>query len=393
MQFVQIGRHTRIAILNKITDYMPNPTFERVAAPGAHEKFYSGQNPEGLSMREMSGRGIDTPPGARNPEDRIAELDRQGVDACLNYPTLANLVEHSSAEDPELTVAIIHALNQWMLEHWGFSHANRIYSTPVLNLGLVDEARRELEYILDNGAKVALIKPAPVNGLQGLAVPRTAGVRSVLARRRGGRTADRVARQPTSAAGVHRQVGAARQPAARSRCRRSSGRLSGHREIADMLTSLICHGTLTRFPKLRIASVENGSAWIKPLFDDLQSTYNKMPQNFPEHPHEVFRRNVLGQPVLGGLGGRRRADRRMGQGDVRLGLAASRRAWPSPRATGSTPRAWTSGAPTTSWATTPGASWGCRSPTPIRTPSSRRSSRTPNNNSAVGDWAVPVANW
>jgi hypothetical protein len=39
VQFVQIGRHTRIAILNKITDYMPNPTFERVAAPGAHEKF------------------------------------------------------------------------------------------------------------------------------------------------------------------------------------------------------------------------------------------------------------------------------------------------------------------------------------------------------------------
>ena len=33
----------------------------------------------------------------------------------------------------------------------------------------------------------------------------------------------------------------------------------GHREIADMITSLICHGTLTRFPKLRIASVENGS--------------------------------------------------------------------------------------------------------------------------------------
>ena len=32
----------------------------------------------------------------------------------------------------------------------------------------------------------------------------------------------------------------------------------GHSEIADMITSLICHGTLTRFPRLRIASVENG---------------------------------------------------------------------------------------------------------------------------------------
>ncbi|EUA51472.1 amidohydrolase family domain protein [Mycobacterium xenopi 3993] len=63
VQFVQVGRHTRIAILNKITEYIPNPTFERVAAPGAHERFYSGQNPEGLTMRQMTG----TPIEARQP--------------------------------------------------------------------------------------------------------------------------------------------------------------------------------------------------------------------------------------------------------------------------------------------------------------------------------------
>jgi predicted TIM-barrel fold metal-dependent hydrolase len=74
----------------------------------------------------------------------------------------------------------------------------------------------------------------------------------------------------------------------------------GHREIADMLTSLICHGTLTRFPRLRIASVENGSAWIKPLFDEFEATYGKMPQAFPEHPHDVFRRNVWVSPFWEG---------------------------------------------------------------------------------------------
>src|SRR6201992_401378 len=83
VQFVQMGRHTRIAILNKITDYMPNPTFDRVAAPGAHERFYSGQNPEGLSMREMSGRGIDTPPGARTPEAPSPEPALHAVEPCL----------------------------------------------------------------------------------------------------------------------------------------------------------------------------------------------------------------------------------------------------------------------------------------------------------------------
>jgi predicted TIM-barrel fold metal-dependent hydrolase len=250
-------------------------------------------------MREMSGRGIDTPPGARNPEDRLAELDRQGVDACLNYPTLANLVEHSAAEDPDLTVAIIHSLNQWMLEHWGFSHANRIYSTPVLNLGIVDEARRELAYILENGAKVALIKPAPVNGYKGWRSPalpefdpfwrdvEDAGLPIVLH-----------ASQPP----LQEYIDKWEPPSTSSAFEMSAFKWTalGHREIADMLTSLICHGTLTRFPKLRIASVENGSAWIKPLFDDLQSTYNKMPQNFPEHPHEVFRRNCWVSPFWEG---------------------------------------------------------------------------------------------
>src|SRR6195952_3434036 len=252
VQFVQIGRHTRIAILNKITDYMPNPTFDRVAAPGAHEKFYSGQNPEGLTMREMSGRGIDTPPGARGPEDRIAELNGQTVAACLNYPTLANLVEHSSAEDPELTAAIIHALNQWMLEHWGFTYADRIYSTPVINLGIVEEGRRELEYILNNGAKVALIKPAPVKGYKGWRSPalpefdpfwadvEAAGLPVVL---------------HASQAPLDSYINQWEPPSTNNFTQMSSFRwvTLGHREISDMLTSLVCHGTLTRFPKLRIA--------------------------------------------------------------------------------------------------------------------------------------------
>src|SRR5690606_29566491 len=171
IQFVQIGRHTRVAVMGRINDYMPNPTFERVAAPGAHEKFYAGQYPEGLTLRAMSGRGIDTPPGARDPQERLKVLEEPGVSACLNCPTLANLVEHSTAEDPDLTAAVIHALNQWLLETWGFTTDNRIFTTPVLNLGLVDNARRELEWILENGAKVALIKPAPVKGYKGWRSP------------------------------------------------------------------------------------------------------------------------------------------------------------------------------------------------------------------------------
>ena len=47
VQFVQIGRHTRIAVNGRITEYIPNPTFDRVARPGAHEAYYAAQNADG----------------------------------------------------------------------------------------------------------------------------------------------------------------------------------------------------------------------------------------------------------------------------------------------------------------------------------------------------------
>jgi predicted TIM-barrel fold metal-dependent hydrolase len=299
VQFVQVGRHTRIAIMGKITEYIPNPTFERVAAPGAHEKFYSGENTEGLTLREMQGPAIDAPAATRNPVDRIKELDRQDVREALVYPTLANLVEHSAAEDPELTMAMIHALNQWMLETWNYTYQDRLFMTPVINCAEVDGAQRELEYLLDNGAKVALIKPAPVKGLHGWRSPalpefdpfwrdvEAAGLPIVLH-----------ASQPP----LTEYINMWEPPDTNNFMEMSAFRwlVLGHREISDMIGSLICHGTLTRFPKLRIASVENGSSWIHPLFHDLEDLYKKMPQNFPEHPLEVFRRNIWVSPFWEG---------------------------------------------------------------------------------------------
>lgn len=67
VQFVQVGNAARIAILGRITEYIPNPTFDRVAAPGSWEKFFAGQNAEGKSLRELS-IGIDAEPSFREPD-------------------------------------------------------------------------------------------------------------------------------------------------------------------------------------------------------------------------------------------------------------------------------------------------------------------------------------
>lgn len=300
IQFVKVGRHDRVAINNKITDYMPNPTFERVAGPGAHEPFYARNNPEGLSLNELSKRGaMDSIPAFREPDARLKVMDEHGVDQALVYPTLAHLVEHAAAGDPDLTVAVIHALNEWMLETWGYVRDNRMFMTPVITCALVDEARRELEYVLDKGAKVILIKPAPAYGRFGWRSPalpefdpfwndvQSANVPVVMH-----------GSQPP----LQEYVDMFEPQSTSNFFAKSAFKhtVLGHREIADMLTSLVCHGTFTRFPKLRVASIENGSSWIRPLLEELENTYEQMPQEFDEHPVEVIRRNCWVSPFWEG---------------------------------------------------------------------------------------------
>ena len=69
-----------------------------------------------------------------------------------------------------------------------------------------------------------------------------------------------------------------------------------HRPIFDTMASLIGHGLLSRFPTLKIAPVENGSHWVRPLLHDMEHAYHHAPQIFEEHPCEVFKRNVFVHP-------------------------------------------------------------------------------------------------
>ncbi len=51
-----------------------------------------------------------------------------------------------------------------------------------------------------------------------------------------------------------------------------------------------------RFPNLRIASVENGSGFLRDLFVKLEQSKERMPWYYKEDPAELFRRNVWINP-------------------------------------------------------------------------------------------------
>jgi predicted TIM-barrel fold metal-dependent hydrolase len=68
------------------------------------------------------------------------------------------------------------------------------------------------------------------------------------------------------------------------------------RAISDTIASAIGHGMLTRFPDLRIAPVENGSGWVRPLIEQMKHAYATGPGSFDEDPIETFKRCVYVHP-------------------------------------------------------------------------------------------------
>lgn len=295
IRFVEVDGRTRIALRGQITEYIPNPTFDVVAAPGSHVDFYRGENPQGLTLREMAGDPIRSIDAFRNPADRLALLDQQGLSRTLMFPTLANLVEQRLTDDPELTHACIHALNAWIHEHWSFDYQGRIFSAPVLTLPLVDEAVQELEWVLERGARLILIRPAPVRGWKGFrsfALPefdpfwarvQEAGIPVVL-------------HSTDSFLQDYVDAWEPRDSEAFFGFSPFRWAAQGHRDIEDALTSLVCHGTLSRFPDLRFATIENGCGWLPALLRTLDRLYRQMPQQFPEDPVEALRRCLYVNP-------------------------------------------------------------------------------------------------
>ena len=299
IQYVEINGRTKIAVGGLISNYIPNPTFEVVAAPGAQEEYFKSGNPEGKSRREIMGKPIRSLPGFSAPEPRLKLMDEQGIDRALMWPTLASLLEERLRGDPPATHAVVHALNQWMLEHWSFNYEDRIFPTPVIHLGILEKGIEELEWVLDHGAKIILIRPAPVTGYMGprsIALPEFDPFWKLVVE------AGIPVGMHASDSGYQRYMneweGVTRGEMTPFKGGSGFMAIVGHmgRPIVDTMASLIGHGLCSRFPDLRFAPVENGSNWVRYLLHEMEQAYTSAPRSFEEDPVEVFKRNIYVHP-------------------------------------------------------------------------------------------------
>ena len=295
IDYVEVRGRTKIVVRGQISEYIPNPTFDVVARPGAQEEYFRVGNPEGKSFRELIGEPMRCIPAFREPEPRVRLMDELGVDRSLMFPTLASLLEERMRDDPELIHAVIHSLNEWLYEQWTFNYEDRIFTTPVITLPIVEKAIEELEWAVERGAKTVLIRPAPVPAYGG---SRSFGFEEFDPFWQAVVDAGVLVSMHASDSGYARYQSDWTGPQEMLPFRPDPFRMltMGKRPVEDTMAALTCHGVLTRFPDLRIASVENGGDWVVPFLEHLEDVHRKMPHAFDEDPVEAFKRCVYVNP-------------------------------------------------------------------------------------------------
>jgi predicted TIM-barrel fold metal-dependent hydrolase len=74
--------------------------------------------------------------------------------------------------------------------------------------------------------------------------------------------------------------------------------LQKKRLVHDFAATLIFHGLFQRFPRIRLAFIENGGLWVGPLLHDLQVVHAQNPGMFHKNPVDQFHENCWVAPFV-----------------------------------------------------------------------------------------------
>jgi predicted TIM-barrel fold metal-dependent hydrolase len=294
VQMVADGKRTLAVIGDRVNHFIPNPTFDPIIVPGCLDLLFRGEIPEGVDPASlMKVERLAEHPEYQNRDARVTVMDTQGIETVFMLPTFACGVEEALKHDVEATMTSVHAFNVWLDEDWGFDRPDhRIIAAPIISLADPEKAVEEVEFVVAGGAKMVLVRPAPVPGV-------------VKPRSLGDRLHDPVWARLAEAGvpvGFHLSDSGYLAIAAlwggKSTFEGFGAKdpldqvLLDDRAIHDTMASMIVHQVFTRHPKLKVASIENGSYFVHRLIKRLKKAANTAPKYFPEDPVEQLRNNV-----------------------------------------------------------------------------------------------------
>ena len=280
----------------RVSRAVANATFDPISKPGCLADYFRG-NAGKVNPLERLADHEPIRPEYRAPVARTQVLDEQGLAGCFLFPTLGMLYEEALRTDPEAVCLTFRAFNRWLVEDWGFDHDGRILTAPYLSLADVDWAVEELEWALDQGARLIVMRAAAATTVTGRQNPfdpefdpfwarlNEAGVTLVVHAGDSGQSSNGYDLDGFSASF---KGGRGWRPTLKS--------FAIEEAVHDYLASMMFANLFGRFPNLRVASVENGAEFLPDLFRKLRSQHKKLPGYFGEDPVDIFRRHVWINP-------------------------------------------------------------------------------------------------
>jgi predicted TIM-barrel fold metal-dependent hydrolase len=220
--------------------------------------------------------------GGADPRARLADMDAEGVDVAVLYPSIGLFV--SEVEDAALSSALCRAYNNWLAEYCRVAPA-RLVGVALLPLVDVDAAVTELERATERlGFRGAFVRPNP----QG----------------------DRPVHHPSNerlwqcaeALGVpvaiHEGLTDTLPTLGRDRFENPVMQhvLSHPFEQMAACAGLILSGVLERHPSMKVAFLESGAGWLPywlGRLDSHQETWGNLMPPLALKPSEYFRRQCV----------------------------------------------------------------------------------------------------
>jgi predicted TIM-barrel fold metal-dependent hydrolase len=296
------GKRRRLFFGGHEANVIGNPTFNPITRPGAYHETLKNLELSQDRTAAAYGELVPIDPAYRNREARLTTMDKQGVEKILLFPTLGVTIEGFVSDDADMLYQCFHAFNRWLDDDWGFAYLDRIYAAPYISLLDVDRAVAELEWVLEQGARLITLRPGPAYGRSPAdphfdpfwARVNEAGVLVTFHALEG----------PSTYTETFRRLWAA-PPQRWSQENAILERVVAGLDYAimDTISALILHNLFGRFPKLRVASVELGASWVPFLLRRLDHAgglvdrrITAFGQTLSGRPSEIFRQHVWVSP-------------------------------------------------------------------------------------------------
>ncbi len=230
----------------------------------------------------------ENPPGSGDPRQRVAEMDRDGVFAEIEFPAVQGQRSFHNLIPPEAYVAVVRGYNNWLSQEFCSIEPNRLLGCALLPSTSLDDAIAELERTSSMpGIRTAILHHWPNGG----PFPEEED--------------DRFWQRALDLGfplSIHVGLGSSRSnqpklPKGHFNNITAFGTLGAGSYSQFSMIQFILTGVLDRFPELRLVFAEVGVGWLPNWLERLDHSYLRHQDwtgfEFKRMPSEYIRRHFL----------------------------------------------------------------------------------------------------